>query len=107
MEVDITLACGAVGRAAVPSGASTGTREALADVDLVVEAIAEELEIKRELFSDLDRICKPEAIMASNTSFLDIDEIQARDAGDLKQFHGCVLVPTMGALHAGHGALSA
>jgi 3-hydroxybutyryl-CoA dehydrogenase len=34
-------------------------REALADVDIVVEAIAEDLAIKQELFRDLDRICKP------------------------------------------------
>jgi 3-hydroxybutyryl-CoA dehydrogenase len=47
-------------------------REALADVDLVVEAIAEDLEIKQELFRDLDRICKPGAILATTTSSLPI-----------------------------------
>ena len=48
------------------------TREALADVDLVVEAIAEDLAVKQELFRDLDRICKPGAILATTTSSLPI-----------------------------------
>ncbi len=48
------------------------SREALADVDLVVEAIAEDLEIKTELFADLDRICKQGAILATTTSSLPI-----------------------------------
>ncbi|QCX28035.1 3-hydroxyacyl-CoA dehydrogenase NAD-binding domain-containing protein [Nocardioides jishulii] len=47
-------------------------REALADVDLVVEAIAEDLAVKTELFSDLDRICKQGAILATTTSSLPI-----------------------------------
>jgi 3-hydroxybutyryl-CoA dehydrogenase len=55
-------------------GRLTGStsREDLADVDLVVEAIAEDLAVKTELFADLDRICKPEAIMATTTSSLPI-----------------------------------
>ncbi len=48
------------------------TRESLADVDIVVEAIAEDLAIKQELFRDLDRICKPGAILATTTSSLPI-----------------------------------
>ena len=52
-------------------------REALADVDLVVEAIAEDLEIKLELFRDLDRICKPGAILATTTSSLSIADCAA------------------------------
>lgn len=48
------------------------TREALADVDLVVEAIAEDLDIKLDLFRDLDRICKPGAILATTTSSLPV-----------------------------------
>jgi 3-hydroxybutyryl-CoA dehydrogenase len=47
-------------------------REALADVDIVVEAIAEDLDVKRELFGDLDRICKQGAILATTTSSLPI-----------------------------------
>ena len=49
-------------------------REALADVDLVVEAIAEDLSVKSELFGDLDRICKPGAVLATTTSSLPITE---------------------------------
>jgi 3-hydroxybutyryl-CoA dehydrogenase len=49
--------------------------DAFADCDLVIEAIVEELEPKRELFAELDRICRPEAILASNTSALSIAAI--------------------------------
>ncbi|MDO7835459.1 3-hydroxyacyl-CoA dehydrogenase NAD-binding domain-containing protein [Sphingobium sp. HBC34] len=51
--------------------------EALSDVDLVIEAVFEEMAIKKEIFSKLDRIAKQGAILATNTSFLDIDEIAA------------------------------
>ncbi|NYG55459.1 3-hydroxyacyl-CoA dehydrogenase NAD-binding domain-containing protein [Nocardioides perillae] len=51
------------------------TREALADVDLVVEAIAEDLAVKTELFADLDRICRPGAILATTTSSLPITRL--------------------------------
>jgi 3-hydroxybutyryl-CoA dehydrogenase len=47
----------------------------LADCDLVIEAIVEELEPKRELFAELDRICRPDAILATNTSALPIGRI--------------------------------
>ena len=50
-------------------------REALADVDIVVEAIAEDLAIKTELYKDLDRICKPGAILATTTSSLPITQL--------------------------------
>ena len=50
-------------------------REALADVDIVVEAIAEEVGIKNELFADLDRICKPGAVLATTTSSLSIGDL--------------------------------
>ncbi|HQR80450.1 MAG TPA: 3-hydroxyacyl-CoA dehydrogenase NAD-binding domain-containing protein [Actinomycetota bacterium] len=52
-------------------------REALADVDLVVEAIVEDLDVKLELFRDLDRICKPGAILATTTSSLPVVEMAA------------------------------
>ncbi|PIE32919.1 MAG: 3-hydroxyacyl-CoA dehydrogenase [Ilumatobacter coccineus] len=48
-----------------------------ADCDLVIEAVFENMALKKQIFAELDTICKPEAIMASNTSFLDIDEIAA------------------------------
>ncbi|MBR7743708.1 3-hydroxyacyl-CoA dehydrogenase family protein [Phycicoccus sp. BSK3Z-2] len=55
-------------------GRLTGStaREALADVDLVVEAVAENLEVKQDLFRDLDRICRPGAILATTTSSLPV-----------------------------------
>ena len=45
------------------------------DVDLVIEAVFENMAIKKEIFAKLDAVCKPGAILASNTSTLDIDEI--------------------------------
>ncbi|KGN39306.1 3-hydroxyacyl-CoA dehydrogenase [Knoellia subterranea KCTC 19937] len=52
-------------------------REALADVDLVVEAIAEDLELKKQLFRDLDRITKAGAILATTTSSMPITDLAA------------------------------
>ncbi|UAA37443.1 enoyl-CoA hydratase/isomerase family protein [Paraneptunicella aestuarii] len=49
----------------------------LATVDLVVEAAFESMEVKKDIFTKLDAICKPQAILASNTSYLNIDEIAA------------------------------
>jgi 3-hydroxybutyryl-CoA dehydrogenase len=46
-----------------------------ADVDLVVEAVPEHLDLKRSIFSELDKICKPDAILATNTSSLSVTEI--------------------------------
>ncbi|MGB3556344.1 MAG: 3-hydroxyacyl-CoA dehydrogenase NAD-binding domain-containing protein [Jannaschia sp.] len=46
-----------------------------ADVDLVVEAVYEDMGVKKEIFRTLDAVCKPGAILATNTSYLDIDEI--------------------------------
>jgi len=48
---------------------------ALGDADLVIEAAFEDMGVKRQIFEALDGICKPSAILASNTSRLDIDEI--------------------------------
>jgi 3-hydroxyacyl-CoA dehydrogenase len=49
--------------------------EDLATVDLVVEAVFERMDIKKDVFARLDAICKPGAVLATNTSALDIDEI--------------------------------
>lgn len=49
--------------------------EGLSQVDLVIEAVFEEMAVKKDIFGKLDGICKPDAILASNTSFLDLDEI--------------------------------
>ena len=51
--------------------------DALADKDLIVEAVFEDMAIKKEIFAKLDAIAKPGAILASNTSYLNIDEIAA------------------------------
>jgi 3-hydroxyacyl-CoA dehydrogenase len=48
-----------------------------ANADLVVEAVFEMMQLKKEVFGELDRACKPGAILATNTSTLDIDEIAA------------------------------
>jgi len=55
-------------------------RAALADADIVVEAVAEDLEVKLELFADLDRLAKPGAILATTTSSLSINDCAAATA---------------------------
>jgi 3-hydroxybutyryl-CoA dehydrogenase len=52
-------------------------RSNLADCDLVVEAATEKFQVKSELFRDLDRICRPEIILASNTSSISITKLAA------------------------------
>ena len=47
----------------------------LKDVDMAIEAVFENLELKKEIFSKLDKVCKPGAILATNTSYQDIDVI--------------------------------
>jgi 3-hydroxyacyl-CoA dehydrogenase len=53
----------------------TTDMKALADCDLVIEAVFENMDVKQDIFRQLDEICKPGAILATNTSALDIDEI--------------------------------
>src|ERR1700710_1512165 len=48
---------------------------ALAEADLVIEAVTEDLDLKRRVFTDLDRITKPDAVLATNTSSLSVTEI--------------------------------
>jgi len=50
---------------------------AFKDVDLVIEAVFEDLEVKKAVFKELDRVCKAGAVLATNTSYLDIDAIAA------------------------------
>lgn len=52
--------------------------EALAEVDLVIEAVIEDMGVKQQLFSSLDAVTRPDAILASNTSTLDLDVIAAQ-----------------------------
>ena len=51
--------------------------DALAQVDLVIEAVFEDMGVKHAVFAELDRVCKPGAVLATNTSYLDIDQIAA------------------------------
>ena len=43
----------------------------------MVEAVFEDMGVKKAVFAELDRVCKPGAVLATNTSYLDIDEIAA------------------------------
>ncbi len=54
-----------------------GNSGEIAEADVVVEAVFEAMDVKRSVFAKLDEIAKPDAILASNTSTLDIDEIAA------------------------------
>ena len=62
---------------------------ALADCDLIIEAVYENMDVKKDVFARLDRIAKPGAILASNTSYLDLDEIAASTSrpGDVVGMH--------------------
>ncbi|MBP6542204.1 MAG: enoyl-CoA hydratase/isomerase family protein [Piscinibacter sp.] len=51
--------------------------DALNQADLVVEAVFEDMAVKKAVFAQLDRVCKPGAVLATNTSYLDIDQIAA------------------------------
>lgn len=61
-------------------GLITGTTsmEDLADADLVIEAVYENMNLKKEIFAKLDNICKDGAILSTNTSYLDVNEIAAQ-----------------------------
>ncbi|MBL0769670.1 enoyl-CoA hydratase/isomerase family protein [Sphingopyxis sp. DHUNG17] len=63
--------------------------EDLADCDLIIEAVYENMDVKKEIFAKLDKIAKPGAILASNTSYLDIDEIATATSrpGDVLGMH--------------------
>src|SRR5436190_1805619 len=62
---------------------------ALADCDLIVEAVYENMDVKKEVFGRLDKVAKPGAILASNTSYLNLDEIAAATSrpGDVVGMH--------------------
>jgi 3-hydroxyacyl-CoA dehydrogenase len=51
--------------------------DALAQVDLVIEAVFEDMDVKKQVFTKLDAVCKPGAVLATNTSYLDVNEIAA------------------------------
>lgn len=73
----------------------TGLRDKAADCDLIVEAVLEKMDMKRELFQALDQMCKPECIFASNTSSLSITEIGAGIGRDVIGMHFFNPVPAM------------
>jgi 3-hydroxybutyryl-CoA dehydrogenase len=50
----------------------------LADADLVVEAVPEHMDLKAQVFAELDKVCRPEVILASNTSSLSVTELSVR-----------------------------
>jgi len=54
---------------------TTELKDAAAEVDLVIEAVVEDMRVKKEVFAELDAFCKPNTILASNTSGLSITEI--------------------------------
>ena len=81
----------AAGRARILDGGLatvTGYGE-LADVDLVVEAVFEDMDVKKAVFAELDAVAQPGAILATNTSYLDVDEIAASTSrpGDVIGLH--------------------
>jgi len=51
--------------------------DALKEVDLVIEAVFEDMDVKKTVFTKLDAVCKPGAVLATNTSYLDVNEIAA------------------------------
>src|SRR3546814_10455827 len=57
--------------------------------DLIIEAVYENMDVKKEIFGKLDKIAKPGAILASNTSYLDVNEIAASTSrpGDVLGMH--------------------
>jgi len=63
--------------------------EAAGEADLIVEAVFEEMSLKKQVFATLDRVAKPGAVLASNTSYLDIDEMAAATSrpGDVLGMH--------------------
>ncbi|WP_407549001.1 3-hydroxybutyryl-CoA dehydrogenase [Streptomyces sp. Pv4-95] len=58
--------------AALAAITPAGSLDAFADVDLAVEAVAEDLEVKQQLFGTLDKVCKPGAVLATTTSSLPV-----------------------------------
>ena len=63
--------------------------DGLSEADIIVEAVFEEMGVKQDVFRSLDRIAKPRAVLATNTSYLDIDEIASvtRRPGDVLGMH--------------------
>ncbi|MFF3249574.1 3-hydroxyacyl-CoA dehydrogenase family protein [Actinacidiphila glaucinigra] len=75
-SLDRSVAKGRLGQeqrdAAVARVTAAGSLDAFADVDLAVEAVAEDLPVKQQLFATLDKVCKPGAVLATTTSSLPV-----------------------------------
>ncbi|MCW1934730.1 3-hydroxyacyl-CoA dehydrogenase NAD-binding domain-containing protein [Pararhodobacter zhoushanensis] len=56
---------------------TTDDYEALSTADVIIEAVFESMDVKKDVFTKLDAVAKPGAVLASNTSYLDVDEIAA------------------------------
>ena len=80
----------------------------VADADLVVEAVPERMELKRAVFADLDRVCKPGAVLATNTSSLSVTEIAAATsrAAEVVGFHFFNPAPVMKLVEVIHTVIS-
>lgn len=65
---------------------TTDIKEAVSDADLVIEAVPEKIELKKQIYIQLDEYCKPDALIASNTSSLPLPEIFP----DFRKGHFCV-----------------
>ena len=83
--------------AAINRIAGVVDRSALSECDFVVEAVFERYEVKQEIFRELDRICRPEVILATNTSSISITRIAAntRRPGQVIGMHFFNPVPLM------------
>ena len=66
-----------IGRRGLGARPSAGAARPLADAQLVIEAVSEDLAVKQELFAQLNRICVPQAVLASNTSSISITKLGA------------------------------
>jgi 3-hydroxybutyryl-CoA dehydrogenase len=91
--------------AALARLSTTTELDALGDCDLVIEAIVEELEPKRVLFAELERICRAEAVLATNTSALSVTEIASATSSPervvgMHFFNPAPLMPLVEVVHA-------
>ncbi len=87
---------------------TTDLAQALKDADLVIESVAEDMALKKELFKEITKLCKPDAVLTSNTSTLSVTEIAS--ATD-KPEHTCGMhffnpVPLMPAVEIVRGVLT-
>lgn len=78
----------------------TSSIEDLRDADVVIEAIVESEEIKKKVFSELDKITKTSAILASNTSSISITRIASATSRPSQIWKNCSMLPRLPRLHS-------